>query len=193
MPTNAVEITKKKRFWYKLIYPSKQSRIVSFYLKSINKAIVNRYIKKLPADTLILDFGCGEGFIKKLSKGKNVVGYDCLPEYSDIQDYRSLKPDLIVCSHVLEHLNIHELNSLLDDFKRMNPKAKLAVAFPTETIISGIATSLLSIVSVHVHADHKSKYPSVMKELSKSFDLVEEFNVFLGLTKICYYIPKKAP
>src|SRR3989339_824924 len=81
---------------------------------------------------LILDFGCGVGHLKKLLPGKNIIGYDIIPELSDVSDYKNLKPNKIVLISVLEHLHLNEIDKLLQEFLAMNPQADLIVLLPTE-------------------------------------------------------------
>ena len=72
---------------------------------------------------LILDFGCGLGHLKRKLKNLNVVGYDIIPELSDVADYRHLIPSQIVLSAVLEHFYVLEIESLIKEFKQINPGA----------------------------------------------------------------------
>lgn len=71
---------------------------------------------------LILDYGCGVGHLKKKLQDRYVVGYDIIPEFSDISDYKGLTPRKIVLSGVLEHLYLNEIETLLNEFLEMNPE-----------------------------------------------------------------------
>ena len=115
------------------------------YYKGIAKIYFNRILKKIikigdlrKEEGLILDFGCGFNHLKKNLKNKNVVGYDIIPELTDIRDYKILKPNVIVCNSVLEHLDEDKLRKTIKDFISMNKNARLVTAIPTENFISKI-------------------------------------------------------
>jgi len=72
---------------------------------------------KLKRKLNILDFGSGEGILKKISKD-NVTNYDPYFDYSSLEEVKKNKYDLIVCIEVLEHLEkVHEFLSLLKELK----------------------------------------------------------------------------
>ena len=78
----------------KATYMHKNFLLRLFFRKKVEVAIGLALLKK---DDVILDFGCGAGWLKnKLRKeGFKVVGYDVTPEHSDIEDYTKIKPDKI--------------------------------------------------------------------------------------------------
>lgn len=133
-----------------------------FYFKRIIKTIIN-FGELTQEPGPILDFGCGVGHLKK-TVGATVVGYDIIPELSDVTDYRKVKPTVIVCNNILEHFDLPELERLLRTFKKMNSKAKLITAIPTENILSRIG--MLFTGEWEAHADHKSK----LKEINTLLD-----------------------
>lgn len=136
-------------------------------------------LKDIPRESLILDFGCGEQYFKKNSDFKNTIGYDKVAEYTDIKDYRGLKPEVIICNHVLEHLDIIELQETLDNFKKMQPHF-IITGIPTENLISRICARIGRSQS---YAGHKTKIKVIQNELNKRFTLLEKKNV-LTLTVI---------
>lgn len=87
---------------------------------------------------VVLDFGCGSGYLKnKLkSEGHNALGYDITPEHSDVKDYRTLKPNKILSLDVLEHIPKEEIRKIIEDFKKMNDNFYLVLAIPTENFLS---------------------------------------------------------
>lgn len=95
--------------------------VVRFYFRKVMSALIEM-LGDVQQEVLILDFGCGKQYFKKVSCFKNVIGYDIVPGFSEISDYRALRPDIILCNHALEHLSIDELKETLENFKRMNPK-----------------------------------------------------------------------
>lgn len=135
---------------------------------------------------LILDFGCGLGHLKKRLEGRNVVGYDIIPELSDISDYRGLVPSQIVLSGVLEHLYGDEIKALMQRFKRMNPKANLLVYLPTENWISKIAIRLAG--QKNAHDDHVSGYGEINRIIEEEYFPEKRRYLFLRMAQITKYV-----
>jgi len=87
---------------------------------------------------LILDFGCGSGYLKNklMREGNNAIGYDVTPEHSDVEDYRTLKPNKILSLDVLEHISKEDIRKIIKDFKKMSESFYLVLAIPTENLLS---------------------------------------------------------
>lgn len=136
---------------------------------------------------MILDFGCGHGHLKKRLKGLNVVGYDIIPELSDVSDYRGLVPSQIVLSGVLEHLYGQEIETLIKEFKQMNPKASLLVYLPTENWVSKIAIRLAG--QKNAHDDHISKFQEINRIIEKGYYPERRKYVFLRMAQVTKYVP----
>jgi hypothetical protein len=149
-----------------------------FYFRKVMSTVVSM-LDSTPLYSLILDFGCGHQFFKSVSNFKNVVGYDILPELSDISDYWNLRPEVIICNHVLEHLTMDKLRGVLDNFIVMKPKL-IITGIPTENVISKICTYIWNPQS---HFEHKSRLKTIHKELEKRVVLLERKSV-LTLTAV---------
>ena len=114
--------------------------IVRFYWHNVMKNIVK--MLDTPKECLILDFGCGkEQYLKKYLPGYNIIGYDIVRKFSDVDDFRHLRPYAIVCSHVLEHLEEHELLETIGFFKKMCPRV-IITAQPTENLLARVCNFL---------------------------------------------------
>jgi len=126
-------------------------------------------------DALILDFGCGKQYLKKYLETEkySVVGYDVVSQLSDIEDYAILKPDVILCNHVLEHLGIAALRETLDNFEKMKPRF-IVTGIPTENFISRFCAY---IGKPHGYFEHKTRIKAIHDELSRRFVLAERRNV----------------
>jgi len=152
-------------------YDSKNP-IVRFYFRSIISTVV-KFIEKCPNKELILDFGCGQQFLKK-NYHFNVIGYDIIPEYTDVKNYVDLKPDIIICNHSLEHLSKNDLIHTLNNFLKIKPK-NLIIALPTENIFSKIGSLLFRPGS---HRQHKTKASFIEQELAKRFYMIDKNNLY---------------
>jgi len=145
--------------------------------------------------TTILNFGCGEDrILEKYLPEHNVIGYDIIKEYSDIDDYRKLRPHTIVCSHVLEHLELSELERTLDTFIAMAPRY-IITAQPTENIVSKISwlfSGKKRLTKNLRPAEHKLTINEVHSSLNKRFIMQEKKNV-LTLTVTTKWLLKPTP
>ncbi|HRY52920.1 MAG TPA: methyltransferase domain-containing protein [Candidatus Portnoybacteria bacterium] len=165
------------------------------YYRGFSKIYFNRILEKIiefgdlrnePGS--ILDFGCGVGHLKEKLASRKVVGYDIIPELSDVSDWRDLTPNQIVMSGVLEHLYGQEIEVLIDELKSKNPRANLLVYLPTENWISKIAMRLAG--QKNAHDDHVSKYQEVNRIIEKSYNLDKRCYLFLGMAQITRYVPR---
>jgi len=156
------------------------------YFNRILEAII-RFGDLRDEKGLILDFGCGLGHLKNKLKGSNVVGYDIIPELSDVADYRHLIPVQIVLSGVLEHLYGSEIESLIKEFKQINPSAILLVSLPTENWVSKIAMRLSG--QKHAHDDHVSQYKEINRIIEKEYFPEKRRYIFLRMAQISKYVP----
>jgi len=145
--------------------------VVRFYFRRVISVAIDM-LKNIPEDNLILDFGCGRQYLKKISNLK-IIGYDVIPELTDIEDYKDLKPNVIFCNHVLEHLDIIELRETLDNFKKMNPKF-IITGVPTENLLSRLC---VKIGKPHGYFEHKTKMKTIHYELNKRLTLLDRKNV----------------
>ncbi|MBI2630427.1 class I SAM-dependent methyltransferase [Candidatus Pacearchaeota archaeon] len=117
--------------------------VVSYFSKlKVDNAIKIADLKK---EDIILDFGCGAGWLKNILKkrGYKTIGYDIVPEQSDVEDYTILSPDKIFAMDVFEHIPEQEIIKIVRNFKKMNPKFELITAIPTENWVSRKARKLL--------------------------------------------------
>lgn len=159
--------------------------IVRFYFRRIMSVSCN--MLDIQKGSVILDFGCGRQYFKKYLKNKNldfkVVGYDTIPELTDIGDYREVDAVLIFCNHVLEHLDVVELRGALDNFKSMKAKFILT-GIPTENMISRVCAF---IGKPHGYFEHKTKIKLIHDELKKRFVLIKRKNI-MSLTIVSKWL-----
>ena len=72
----------------------------------------------------ILDFGCGLGKLKKLLPDK-VIGYDILPDLSDIDDWEKVNFDVIVANAVFYLMTKNELRKFLNELYQHNKNVEM--------------------------------------------------------------------
>lgn len=166
------------------------------YYKGLSKIYFNKILQTIidfgglkNESGLILDYGCGVGHLRKKLNKSNVVGYDIIKELSEIDDYKKLKPKKIVLDSVLEHLYLNEIDNLLKEFLKMNPRVELLIAIPTENFISKIAMRLSG--QPRAHDDHVSKYKQINQLIEKYYYPAKRKYIFLRMVQITKYMPIK--
>lgn len=101
----------------------------------------NEYLGDVENKDLVLDFGCGVG--QNIYSLKNAMGYDIskyardfckgkgIPVIDDINKIEDGSIDVILCSHVLEHVE-SPFNTLLQINKKLKKKGRLILILPLE-------------------------------------------------------------
>ena len=83
-----------------------------------------RHLAKQLGTHDILDYGCGQRTLEK-ALGFLIRNYD--PAIEEFSDLPELQADIVVCSDVLEHIELDQLDAVLDDLKRLTRKMGLFV------------------------------------------------------------------
>ena len=105
-------------------------------------------------DVRILDFGCGTGKLKQLL-GDKVIGYDLLPELTDVDDWWKVKFDVLVANEVFYLLTRPQLENFLAELEQCNPQAELIVGISRQ----GILNKSLKVLAGQKDAHAGTKLP----------------------------------
>ena len=156
--------------------------IVKMYFRwKFNKII---QFAKLDKNQLILDFGCGDKWLKKTLPEYNLIGYDLNPKQTETNDYRVLHPDKIFLIDVFEHLPLEEIKKIIKDFKKMNANFELITSIPTENLIS---RKIRKLVGKQERApDHITSLKEIWPILNSEMELVKKIN-FLTIAWIAKF------
>ena len=130
----------------------------------------------LKKEDLILDFGCGAGWLKKQLLDYNVIGYDINPKETEVKDYTTLKPTKIFAMDVFEHIGKEDIRKIISNFKKMNPDLILVTTIPTETWFWRKSRKLLGLSETV--ADHITPLKEILKILNEELTLVKKVNFF---------------
>jgi SAM-dependent methyltransferase len=166
-------------------YENKNLLTKTYFRKKIDASIK---IAKLKKEDLILDFGCGAGWLEKKLKNFDIIGYDLNPEKTFIDDYRKLKPTKIFCLDVFEHIPPSEILEIIKNFKEMSNNFQLIVSIPTGNLISKKVRRLVG--KAEVPKEHITSYSEILKILKENFKLKKKIN-FFTVTKIFLFEYKK--
>ncbi len=137
-------------------------------------------LAELKKTDVILDFGCGAGWLEMKLKDYQIHGYDINPERTFIEDYKTVTPTKIFVLDVLEHIPLEEIEQIVANFKKLNNKFELIVSLPTENWISRKTRKFVG--KTEVVKDHITKYREILKVLQKNFVLKKKINLFT----VCY-------
>lgn len=133
-------------------------------------------LAELKKSDIILDFGCGGGWLEKKLKNYKIFGYDINPEKTFIKDYKKIKPDKIFVLDVFEHITEKEIEKILKNFKEMNEKFDIIVSIPTENWVSKKIRKLVG--KREIPKEHITEYKDIFKMLKKNFRLKKKINFF---------------
>ena len=163
------------------------SNYVNLSKKNIDKLINARkdlLIKlKLPIqlfrNSTLLDFGSGYGYLKKkLVKNSRIkiINYDIIRELSDIDDWRKVKFDYLISTHVFMYFKKKDLKNLLSSLKKHNKKLKIIVTISRQSFLNNIGKFILNEKNAH-----KGTFLQPKKEielLKTKMKVIKKVNIF---------------
>lgn len=124
------------------------SGLSKFYFRYLLRQIVKVGRLERPGIT-ILDFGCGRGELRRLLVGAKVVGYDIVPELSDVEDWRMVDFDVLVSNEVFYSFSEADLEQLLVELKEKNDSLELVVGISRQGLLNNIGKYLLGRPDAH--------------------------------------------
>lgn len=133
-------------------------------------------IARLKKEDIILDFGCGGGWLEKKLEDFQIFGYDINPEKTVIKDYKKIVPTKIFVLDVFEHVPEKEIIKIIDGFKKLNKKFDLIVSVPTENWLSRKIRRLVG--KSEVPKEHITHHKEIEKILKTNFILKRKINFF---------------
>jgi dTDP-4-amino-4,6-dideoxygalactose transaminase len=161
--------------------------IASFYFRHLLKQIVKTGGLDGNGAT-ILDFGCGNGELKRLLGGR-VIGFDIIPALSDVEDWRPAKFDVLVANQVFYSFNEKELEDLLIELRSRNPRLRLVVGVSRQGMLNNIGKYILGRPDAHSRTKIS---PRKEREILERYcDIVQSKNV-LNLTNVYVLVFKSS-
>lgn len=138
----------------------------------------------------VLDFGCGNGELKRLLNDRNVIGFDIIPELSDVIDWRSVKFDVLVSNQVFYSFSENDLDELLRELKCRDRKLRLVVGISRQGILNNIGKYLLGKSDAHSRTKIS---PKREKEILKRYCNILQRKRVLGLADVYLLSFKSSP
>ncbi|MDP3765319.1 MAG: class I SAM-dependent methyltransferase [Nanoarchaeota archaeon] len=124
-------------------------------------------------DVKVLDFGCGIGKLKELLPDK-VICFDIQPEFTEIDDWRKAKFDVIVANQVFYLVTEKELRNFLAELYRINRGVELIVAVSKRRLIHRI---LKYFFRPDAWADTKLMPVEELRVLTEKMNVLKKVNV----------------
>lgn len=156
---------------------TKHGKISGIYFNNIFQNIISLINTKKKSK--ILDFGCGYGYLKKklVNYPKiKIINYDIIKEFSEISDWRKVRFDYLVSTHVFMYFKKKELKLLLLSLKKHNKKLKMIVTISRQSYLNNIGKILLNEKDAH-----KGTFLRPIKEielLCSEMKIIKKINVF---------------
>ncbi|MDD2807588.1 MAG: class I SAM-dependent methyltransferase [Patescibacteria group bacterium] len=98
--------------------------IQKIYFDAILKALVK--VGGLnSADRKILDFGCGTQQLKTFLTNQKYVGYDIVPEYSDVKDWDQVDFNIFVTNETFYEMPSADVEKILIKLSSLKPDCQL--------------------------------------------------------------------
>ena len=138
-------------------------------------------LANLQKSDVILDFGCGGGWLEKKLKDYEIYGYDANPEKTFIKDYKKIKPTKIFVLDVFEHILEKEMQIIINNLKNLNKEFDLIVSVPTENWVSRKIRKLVG--KPETPEEHITNHRLIFRILKNNFKLEKKFN-FLTVSRI---------
>ena len=169
-----IQVMKKNKNFSNI---TKHGKVSGIYFNNILKNIISLIdIKK---KVIILDFGSGYGYLKKkLIKNSRIkiINYDKIRELSDIDDWRKVKFDYLISTHVFMYFKKKDLKNLLSSLKKHNKKLKIIVTISRQSFLNNIGKFILNEKNAH-----KGTFLQPKKEielLKTKMKVIKKINIF---------------
>ena len=118
-----------------------------YFLKILSTIIKLGNLKN--TQQTILDFGCGHGTLAKLVPKSNIIGYDIIPEWSDISIWEQVPFDIFVSNQTFYLIEKNKLEEIFRKIKELNPSTKLIIGMSRKSTLNKIGMLILNYKNAH--------------------------------------------
>lgn len=158
---------------------TKHGFISSIYFNNIFDNIIKLISDNSKRKIKILDFGCGNGYLKKRSKKNkqlNVIGYDIVKELTDVKNWKIIKFDYFVSCHVFTYLKKKKIEDIIKYIKKNRPKTKVIVAITKQGWLNKLGAYILN--EPDAHTNFNLSPIEELNILSKHMKIIKKKNIF---------------
>ena len=153
--------------------------ITGIYFRKILKTIieVGGFSDK---NVNILDFGSGRGMLKQMvaksCESANVINYDIIKKFTDIQNWQNFKFDVMVANQVFYTFEREDLIELLTNLKKYNKDLILLVGISRQGLLNNIGKVILGELDSHYGTKLKPKQE--VEILSSYMNIISQKSVW---------------
>lgn len=141
--------------------------LTRLYIETVLRSVAEQ--AKPKNNETVLDYGCSTKRLKKYLNPKcTYIGYDKKADYTETKSIEKINPDIVIASHVLEHLTKTELNWFLDYCERKKVQ-RLVIALPLENRLSSLLGWVAGTRFVNA-IQHEQDWRTIMKQVGKRFE-----------------------
>ena len=175
--TKTVEYQYPKTFYNKAYGEFDLSGV---YFKKIIHEIANFINSSGRENLTVLDFGCGEGYLKKYCNEKKfshkIVNYDVIQENSEVKEWQGVRFDVFVANHVFCLFTETELEDIIQKIKQINPNVEMIVGVCRAGLVNSICKTLAN--QKNAHSYNRINATEEISILEKNFKPIGRKNVF---------------
>ena len=158
---------------------TEQRYISSIYFNNILDNMIKIISKNEKKNIKILDFGCGQGYLKKrLKKNKQlkVIGFDVVKELSDVVNWKMVKFDYFLACHVFVYLKKKKFENIIKYIKKYRPKSKVIVAITKQGWLNKLGAFILNEPEAHTNFNLTAN--EEIDLLCKHMKIIKKVNIF---------------
>lgn len=158
---------------------TKHENVSSIYFNNIFDNIIKCVELNKKNRIKILDFGCGNGYLKKrLGKNKKikVIGYDIVRELSDVQNWKLVNFDYFVSCQVFTYFKRKKLENIIKYLKKNRLKSKVIVAITRQGWLNKLGAFILNEPEAHTNFNLTPKQE--LEILTKYMKIIKKINIF---------------
>jgi pantothenate kinase len=158
---------------------TKHGNISSIYFNSIFDNIIKCIEQNKSNKIKILDFGCGNGYLKKrLGKNKRikVIGYDIVKRLSDVQNWKMVNFDYFISCHVFTYFKKESIKNIITYLKKNRPNSKVIVAITRQGWLNKLGAFILNEPEAHTNFNLTPNQE--LKILTNYMKVKKKINIF---------------